>query len=63
MHHVDVGLGYAPVDWPDEYVAWDLPVLLVSVPERLAEPGDRRRLMAWLAGRGPLDPGVRLHPW
>jgi maleylpyruvate isomerase len=63
MHHVDLGLGYAPADWPDEYVAWDLPVLLASVPERLAEPGDRRRLMAWLAGRGPLDPGVRLDPW
>lgn len=63
MHHVDLGRGYSPADWPEDYVAWDLPVLLASVPERLASPGGRRRLMAWLAGRGPLEPDVRLEPW
>lgn len=63
MHHVDLGLGYSPVDWPDEYVEWDLSVLLAGVLERLTAPGDRRRLMAWLAGRGPLEPGVHLDPW
>lgn len=63
MHHVDLGLGYSPADWPEDYVAWDLPVLLASVPARLASPGDRRRLMTWLAGRGSLDPKVRLDPW
>ena len=62
MHHVDLGLGYTPADWPDEYVAWDLPVLLATVPERLSPP-DARRVMAWLAGRGPLDTSVRLTAW
>lgn len=63
MHHVDLGLGYTSLDWPDEYVAWDLPVLLASVPERLGTPGKQRSLMAWLAGRAPLDAGTTLAPW
>ncbi|MHA7305194.1 maleylpyruvate isomerase family mycothiol-dependent enzyme [Arthrobacter sp. TMN-49] len=63
MHHVDLGLGYTPLDWPEEYVAWDLPVLLATVPERLESSGDRRSLMAWFAGRGPLDAATRLSPW
>lgn len=63
MHHADLGLGYGPADWPEEYVAWDLPVLLATVPERLASAGDRRRFMAWLAGRGTLDTAPALAPW
>lgn len=63
MHHVDLGLGYTPRDWPEEYVAWDLPELLSMVPERLASSGDRRQFMAWLAGRGPLDAEATLRPW
>ena len=63
MHHVDLGLGYTALDWPDEYVAWDLPVLLATVPERIGSPAELRRLMAWLAGRGPLDTGTMLAPW
>lgn len=63
MHHVDLGLGYTPADWPDEYVEWDLPILLATVAERLGSSGDRRRVMAWLAGRGPLDPTATLSPW
>lgn len=55
MHHVDLGLGYTPLDWPQEYVAWDLPVLLASVPDRLGSADDRRQLMAWVSGRGPLE--------
>lgn len=35
MHHVDLGLGYTAMDWPDEYVAWDLPELLATAPERI----------------------------
>jgi maleylpyruvate isomerase len=63
MHHVDLGLGYTPFDWPDEYVAWDLSVLIASIPERL-EPADARRtFMAWLAGRGPLPDTPPLTPW
>ena len=63
MHHVDLGLGYSPADWPDEYVAWDLPVLLATAAERLSSPSEQRSLMAWLAGRGPLDATTTLAPW
>ncbi|MFF5794682.1 maleylpyruvate isomerase family mycothiol-dependent enzyme [Paeniglutamicibacter sp. NPDC012692] len=63
MHHVDLGLGYTPLDWPDEYVAWDLPVLLSTVPERIGSSAERRSFMAWLAGRGPLDAEITVAPW
>lgn len=63
MHHVDLGRGYTPGDWPDEYVAWDLPLLLATAPERLDSSNSRRLFMAWLAGRGPLDSGTTLNPW
>ena len=63
MHHVDLVLGYAPANWPDEYVAWDLDVLLSTVSERLADPSHRRDLMAWLAGRGALPSDLTLDPW
>ena len=63
MHHVDLGLGYMPSDWPAEYVAWDLPVLLATVPERLASMTEQREFMAWLAGRGSLHSRTRLSPW
>lgn len=63
MHHVDLGLGYTPLDWPDEYVDWDLPVLLDSAAGRLGASDDRRTFMAWLAGRGPLNPETPLAPW
>ncbi len=63
MHHVDLGIGYEPTDWPDDYVAWDLEVLLLTVPERLTDGSHRRHLMAFLAGRGPLQSGLTLEPW
>ena len=63
MHHVDLGLGYTSSDWPEEYVAWDLQTLLAGVPGRLASSDDRRTFMAWLSGRGPLDPETKLAPW
>lgn len=63
MHHVDLGLGYSAMDWPEEYVDWELPVLLASAAGRLDSPNDRRSFMAWLAGRGPLDPGTSLGSW
>lgn len=62
MHHSDLGLAYSPLDWPEEYVAWELPGLLATVPERLTAPG-RRQLMAWLAGRGPLVASTKLADW
>ncbi|MDJ0314421.1 maleylpyruvate isomerase family mycothiol-dependent enzyme [Arthrobacter sp. H35-D1] len=63
MHHVDLGLGYTPLDWPEEYVAWDLPVLLATAPERIGSSSERQLFMAWLAGRGPIDAGATLAPW
>lgn len=63
LHHVDLGLGYTPSDWPAEYVAWDLPVLLATVPGRLGSADDRLSFTAWLAGRGPFDPSTQLAPW
>lgn len=63
MHHVDLGLRYSSSDWPAEYVEWELPVLLTTVPERLPSLRDRRTVLAWLAGRGPSTPGPALTPW
>lgn len=63
MHHVDLGLSYTVADWPQAYVAWDTSSLLLTVHERLASPEHRRTFMAWLAGRGPIDPQWRLDPW
>jgi maleylpyruvate isomerase len=63
MHHVDLGLGYTSLDWPDEYVEWDLPVLLATAADRLGTSRERRLFLAWLAGRGPLDVETKLTPW
>lgn len=63
VHHLDLGVGYGPENWPDEYVAWDLPNLLATVPERLSMRADRRNLLAWLTGRGPQPAEVELRPW
>ena len=63
MHHVDLGLGYTARDWPEEYVEWDLTVLLSTVPERLRSDTDRRGFMAWLAGRADTIPVLDLYAW
>lgn len=63
MHLVDLGLGYTPSQWPEEYVSWDLGSLLATVPERLENPEARRELVAWLAGRGQLRKNFALQPW
>jgi len=63
MHLVDLGLGYTPSRWPKEYVEWDLDNLLASVPERLASSKARTELVAWLAGRSPLNEDFALEPW
>ena len=63
MHHVDLGLGYTPENWPEEYVEWDLDVLLSTVPERLRSGSDRRTFMAWLAGRTDTMPVLDLDAW
>jgi maleylpyruvate isomerase len=63
VHHVDLGLGYEVHDWPADYVAWELPVLLASVPSRVHRPEDLRALVAWLFGREPISPDIQLDPW
>jgi maleylpyruvate isomerase len=63
MHHVDLDTGYEVADWPERYVAWELSILLASVPGRLASIGDMRRMVAWLSGRvASLESSV-LAPW
>jgi maleylpyruvate isomerase len=63
IHHVDLGLGYEASDWPDEYVTWELPMLLATVPHRVHRTDDARDLVAWLAGRRPVPTAVGLAPW
>lgn len=62
MHLVDLGLGYSPSQWPEEYATWDLGNLLATVPERLASSEARTMMVAWLAGRGPLGEEFTLGP-
>lgn len=63
MHHVDLGIGYTPADWPQEYVEWETRWLITSVPDRLRDPSDQRIFLAWMAGRGSADASWRRHPW
>ncbi len=48
IHLVDLGLGYPPGQWPDEFVARTLPDVLSALPGRT----DGRHLLAWITGRG-----------
>jgi maleylpyruvate isomerase len=63
VHHADLGLGYEPAQWPGEYIEWELPNLLATLPGRLPDPRDRRDLLTWLMGRRPDLPEARLDPW
>jgi maleylpyruvate isomerase len=56
IHHVDLGLGYEPAEWPDALVTAFLPSVLATLPER-CEP---HALLAWALGRG--EP-PELAPW
>src|SRR2546421_126788 len=37
LHHVDLGLGYEPEHWPDEYVRRELEATLATLPQRLKD--------------------------
>jgi maleylpyruvate isomerase len=63
MHHVDLGIGYEPSDWPEEYVSWELPLILATVPSRAQNVADMRQLVAWLSGRAEPPGLVALKPW
>jgi maleylpyruvate isomerase len=60
VHHVDLGLGYEPDDWPDAFVTRILPYALADVGRRL--PGlagvDPRTVVAWSFGRGEPPAGL-----
>jgi len=56
VHHVDLGLGYRPADWPEALVARWLPEVLAELPRRT----DAGELLAWTIGRGAAPP---LRPW
>ncbi|MGP5022878.1 maleylpyruvate isomerase N-terminal domain-containing protein [Glutamicibacter arilaitensis] len=62
MHLVDLGLGYSPSQWPEEYATWDLDNLLATVPERLASSVARTMMVVWLAVRGPSGEEFTLGP-
>ena len=63
MHHVDLGLGYEPTDWPDPYVDWELGKALSRLPQRIGDPADARRLLAALTGRADWPVTLQLGPW
>jgi maleylpyruvate isomerase len=56
VHHVDLGLGYTPADWPAPLVEQWLPDLLARLPDR----ADHAALLAWAIGRAPVP---ELGPW
>jgi maleylpyruvate isomerase len=63
IHHVDIGTGYDIADWPEEYVGRELQVTVATVPSRLADGAERRRLLAWLIGRASSPGELDLAPW
>ena len=63
VHHVDLGLGYRPRDWPEDYVAQELARQLAALPRRLPDPVSTRQLLAWLIGRADQPGTIELYPW
>ncbi len=51
VHHVDLGLGYEPGDWPEDFVAGELAMALRDLPGRIEDAAQRASLLAWVAGR------------
>lgn len=62
VHHADLGLGYAPEDWPADFVDLELPRALAGLADRMADPAGRAAALAWLLGRAP-QPTLDLQPW
>jgi maleylpyruvate isomerase len=62
LHHVDLGLGYLPADWPQPYVDRELSISLKLLPERLDTDG-QRQVLAWLVGRASGAGDPELTPW
>jgi maleylpyruvate isomerase len=49
VHHVDLGLGYEPPQWPPALVDRWLATVIADLPDRTS----RGALLAWALGRGP----------
>lgn len=62
VHHVDLGLGYEPTDWPAAFVDGELQRGLARLDGRLGAD-DRAPLAAWLLGRGTPEAWPELGPW
>ncbi|MGH9017274.1 MAG: maleylpyruvate isomerase N-terminal domain-containing protein, partial [Acidimicrobiales bacterium] len=60
VHHADLGLAYTPADWPDDFVVRELPLALAGLDRRVGDAEVRRRLLAWLLGRGEQPSPVAL---
>ena len=63
IHHVDLGMGHEVTDWPDDYLAEELPIALAGLPERIPVAATRALLLAWLLGRGEQPALDKLEPW
>jgi maleylpyruvate isomerase len=57
VHHVDLDIGYAPADWPAQFVEGELSKRLRGLPDRV----DHAELLAWLLGRS--SPPDLQGPW
>ncbi len=62
VHHVDLGLGYAISDWPEDFVTSDLPHALERLPRMIADASQRADLLAWVYGRADLPAEIDLRP-
>jgi maleylpyruvate isomerase len=64
IHHVDLGLGYEPSGWPDDYVVAELGAALAHLPGRIGRPEARAAVLGWLTGRSdPPRLDMELEPW
>ena len=63
VHLVDLGMGPTWANWPDEYVARELPRALATVPDRVAGADLRRHLTAWLLDRAPPPDPLVIGGW
>lgn len=65
IHHADLGLGYTPADWPENFVEGtlesELPALRAHHPDVRVPDLPRAELLAWLIGR-PMRDGLPAVP-
>jgi len=62
IHQVDLGLGYTAEEWPEAFVAAELPSAAARLAERVGTPAERAQLLAWLFDRGG-QPTLDLLGW